>query len=365
MKKLNIYIIDRATYKVKDYSECFDFNVNLDYIGNAKSNFTTLDLMEAEKGDILLARNINDIVVAQNQLRPFYCGVINDIENKRISTLMFFNIFDFDFAAYRVTGTSVEVQLRSLISVYFNNYPNDYYASGINWYAGSTTTAYSYQPSENPTVTSFINYAIDVFKKYNVTIEIDYILFNDLDNSAIFNVIIQQKQGTMQFKDNVYKFIDWNFYINQNSFNNFNRLMICDINSGSQFAPTVLATYYIQEDGTLVTSLTSGVFRPVVSSVFLYDSTDPDALTYQQVAQSELSANIYSHEITFSFPDDGDFIISNNLELGLISQVYNEEILYNSILTGISFDSKSPFISLTFGNIRSTLKDILDRLQGG
>lgn len=360
MRMVHCYIIGRSSFQIKDYQPCYDFVINLDYVGNEKSEFVFFEEIDFIKGDFLLARSEDDSVIDADSIKPVFLGVINDNDNLKISALMAFNVFDFNFAAFRINTSSWENTLLSIINSYFIGSSSDFLTSGISVSTGGTNTETSYIPSEPPTDTNFISFMLDGFKKTNVTIEVDSLeLVNASNNSYKINFIIKQKTSQLQIKNNVYTFIDWDVYVNENSFNDFNKLLIIDKTSGTTTAPTILSTYYIQQDGTLVTSLNSNVFTPVKSKIFVYDQTEEEPPTYLSVAQSELSANTYSHEITFSFVENQYFLTVSMLEIGMISKIYYDDVLYESILTGISYLARDKLVSLTFGNIRSTLKSIL------
>lgn len=361
MKKVDVYIICRQTFCVKSYNQCFEFDIARDYIGSEKSTFRLYGSWTAEEGDFFIVKTPGDTVLSADRIVPFYTGIVNEFDGDTISTLESYNIFNFDFAALRMTGNSFEQNLLDLINANFFAYPVDYENSYIVVEKGDTNTSYSYQPSEPPTPTNFIEYMINGFEKYNITIECDYIQISQVgENQYTVHFTIRQKSNKIQLKNNVYTFVNWNVYENENSLGMYNKLLIIDKASTNPINPTILSTYYLEKDGGLTQSINDNVFKPVRNKIFIYDQTEDNPPTFLSVAQSELAGKNYSHEIIFDLVQNNNFLTIGDLDIGLLVDIFYNKTIYQSVLTAYRVQSTNVFINLTFGNIRSTLKTILD-----
>jgi hypothetical protein len=78
------------------------------------------------------------------------------------------------------------------------------------------------------------------------------------------------------------------------------------------------------------------------------------------VANSELKGNYYSHEINFDIKNESEIIDFESLRIGTLANIYHNEKLFQSVLTGYQITSNSDFIGLKFGHIRSRLSEVLE-----
>ena len=178
---------------IKSYCQCFDYEINRDYLTNEKSTFTLSEAVNAEYGDFVLVKRSNDI---NNFL---YCGVIDSFTENSMVTCDLYNIVNFEFAATRQTGSSSTGgfggHIKNLLDIYLDNSKSIY---GLTYTLDdSAKVAYSYQPSSPPTVTNMVDYLVNGFKKYNVTFEFDKIKTNS-DNSIEIKMVIKKRNDRIK-----------------------------------------------------------------------------------------------------------------------------------------------------------------------
>jgi len=368
MKKIDVYIIDRATGIIKNYNPCYDFEIVRDYLSLEKSSFILFGDWTAEVGDFLIVKSSDTKVTGIGSFKPFYTGVIDSFEDDSIIAIESYGMFAFDFVAISMSGQSIEKNLYDILTYNFY-FTNDQLNSYTFLTYGETSTPFSYQPSQPPTITSFQDYLVDNFKKYNVTVEVDFVKSLQQNTSNTYQIYfkIKKKTNKIQLKNNSYSFINWSVYENDGTNGKENKLWIVDKNNptfpSNPAYTTILSVWYIDVNGNLTQSINDNVARPVTNKIYLYDASQPDAPTYLEIAQSELSGNQYAHEIDFDMIENDNFLTLDQLEIGLLVDIFYNGTIYSSVLTGYSVSSQNNFVSLKFGNIRSTLSQAIKNLS--
>jgi hypothetical protein len=358
--QLNIYILNRSDLVIKSFTPCYVYEINRDYLVNEKSSFSIPGgSYTAEQGDFLVAKTFNDKFTTEG-IKPLYFGVIDSFSNDAIITCDLYNIVNFSFPATRktggVSGGGFGGHINNLLNYYLDS---SKLVSKITWTVDdSAKVAYSYQPSDPPTITNMVDYLINGFKKYNITWEVDSISYNS-DNSLNVSTIIKKITDRIQLKNNTYSFVNWDVYENDTGRSLENELLIVDKASTDMENPIVLDTYYITRDGTITQAINDNVWKPTKTKIYIYDQTAIDKPTYLEVAQSELSASKYAHEIEFDLVKDKNLITLEDLKIGLQVYIVHSDTIYDSVLTGYIISSNNNFIHLKFGHTRSTLRQIL------
>lgn len=358
---LNIYILNRADLFIKSYNRSFQFEINRDYLTNEKSSFNIEGNYSAQQGDFILVKSSYDnlpIYSSNSGLRPLYFGVIDSFDNNSIVACDLYNIVNFEFAATRKTGQDFGTHIQNLLNYYLDS---SKLVSKITWDVDdSARIAYSYQPSDPPTITNMVDYLINGFKKYNVTLEIDSISYDE-NNSLQIGAIIKQKTNIIQIKNNTYDFVNWDVYENTVGRDLENELIIINKTTTDSENPIVIegSPYYLSIDGRITQSVNDNVWNPTKTKIYIYDSTQIDIPTPLEIAESELVGNTYAHEINFDITKDNKIIPIETLEIGLLANIVYGDSIYSSVLTGYIIKNNSSFISLKFGNTRSTLREIL------
>lgn len=184
--------------------------------------------------------------------------------------------------------------------------------------------------------------------------------FEEIRDDKIISSI-KRIDTTKQIKDNSSEFYDWNVFIKKPGNGNENMLLIVDKKMTDIENPRILSTYYLDDQNELTTDKTNeSILKPTVSIVSIYDTEQEDKPSYEEVANSELKGNAYSHEISVSIILDSKNFDIRDLQTGLLFDVTVKEKMYKSVLSAWRINSNSNSINLTFGNIRSRVSDYFD-----
>ena len=127
----------------------------------------------------------------------------------------------------------------------------------------------------------------------------------------------------------------------------------------------VVDAWYMKKNGDITNTLTRDVSLPVSAKGYYFDieqnkATDTQpAKTHADVARSELRNQNYQHEITFSIdmrsPNAKDILTKGRR----VAISYQQRVIH-SLVTGYKISSDSYFATVSCGNIRSTLSNVLD-----
>jgi hypothetical protein len=367
--KLNLTVLSRSDFTIKSQSECYAWEINRDYLTNEKSQFSPKDVMNFDVGDFIIAKTVigkykktsdND-----NSVNPIYFGVIESEEKGQsniVNARDFYNIVNFEFPATVQSGTNVQQHLRNLLNFYLINDPTKK-AANIEINIVGLPIPWTYQPNDPPTSTNLNDYLVNVFKKYLVTWEAVDIWYDTTGNIHI-DTLIGPKTKTFSLKNNVYDFANWSVYYTPANKDVPNKLLIVDRwTTTNMEAPTVLSIWYLQKDGTLTQSVNDNIFVPTINIVARWDNTEPNPPTFLELAQANLAGVNYSHEINFDVNLDSKIIYVPDLEIGTKANIVHGADLYPSVLTGYTLNAAGKWVSLKFGNIRSSLQSVLDSMK--
>ncbi len=354
---IDIYIVNRSDGVVKGSSQCFSYEINRDYLTNEKSKFIPFSTLTASEGDFLIAKSHELGEINQTGINPLFFGVIESFENKEIIACDLYNIANFEIAATSKSGSSYGQHIQNLLNVYLDS---SKLVGRINRTVDSSAAVgFSYQPQDSPTQVSFIEYLVDGFKKYGVVWAVNSIRYGT-DNNIVIDTIIKKVNNTINLKNNSETFVNWEVYENNTGRKRENRLLIISKTTSNSENPNILSTWYLKKDGTLTQSQNDGVFLPTKDTIAIYDTSQTNPPTYQEMAQSSLGGKTFSHEINFDLLKTSNLISFDELEIGLNAVIVYNGVIYNSVLTGFVISSASEFIHLKFGHVRSTLTQILN-----
>lgn len=354
MIALNVYIIDRKTQKIKSFLRVDDFSINTDYLTNEKSSFTAREQVEADSGDFLIAKPIN---VSDIETNVLFFGVIDSFEANNIIACDIYDLVNLSFAATSKTGQSAEIHIKNLINKYLMADSSKNISQYFN-ITSSGSTAFSYQPSDPPTDTNLNDYLINMFKKYNVLWSFDSFSQSN-DGTIVINTKIYKETNSFQIKNNINEFVNWEFYINEAGFGSENMLLIINNTTSDSENPNIRNTFYLETDGNIVNTLTNNVLTPTRHKIYIFDTEEQDPPTDLEIAMSELSGNLYSHEISFNIPIKNNILSFSSLKIGNLFNIVNANVIYRSVLTGFEITGANSFIKLKFGHVRSTMKEVL------
>lgn len=343
---IHLYRFDLSKYEEEYISEDFDFGID-EISSNWVSEFDLNKYVQIEKGDFLLAKDIEGG-------RVLYFGVIDSQEDIKIRCRDLAKALgDSSIPTCKTTGPSFEEHFKRLIEQYLLSDPTKNLSEILSVHT-VTNTNHSYQATE-VTSRKLNSYLRNAFKKYNIKWA-----FEDIRNNMIISSI-KRIDTTKQIKDNSSEFFDWNVFIKKPGNGNENMLLIVDKKMIDIEKPRILSTFYLDDQNELTTDKTNaGIIKPTVSIVSIYDTEQEDKPTYEEVANSELKGNAYSHEINVSIILDSRNFDIRDLQTGLLFDVTVKGKIYKSVLSAWKVSSSSKSIKLTFGNIRSRVSDYFD-----
>lgn len=346
MKQLNVWFLDRKGTITQEPILVEKYSIHRDYITQEKSEFILPGTVAYTKGDFLFAK-------FSGGNKNVFFGVIDSYEGEKIVAIDIYNLVNFEFPATRISGNSFELHYKNLITRYLIQ--DQTKGLSILDVETRTNTKHIYQPSEPPTPTNLVKYAINAFKKYNIVWD-----FDRFENGRI-KTVIERRSDTLQLKNNVYDFVNWEVSTTEVGKNTENQLMIVNKTTNNSETPSVLSTYYLTTQNDVTTNANDpNIFKPTKTKVYIYDTNEADKPTYQEVAESELKGNYYAHEINFDLNDKSELVDFDNLKIGVLTKIYYNDRLFDSVLTGYQISNDSDFIGLKFGHIRSRLSEILE-----
>lgn len=343
-ESLNVWLITRQGF-ISESIQVYDYEIDRDYITSNKSSFRILEHLEFQQGDFLLAKFPRGASSA-------YFGVINSYENDMVICNDIFSLVNFEFAATRKSGNSFEEHAKTLITKFLINDPSK--LMSILDIEVLTHTSHIYQPSESPTVTNLMRYLINGFKKYNVVW--DFKLFNNRIQTTLENVT-----ETIQIKDNLYDVVNWDVSTTEVGKGVENHLVIIDKKTIDSENPKVLSEWYLTTENEVTQNMNDEkVIKPTKTKIWIYDTTEEEKPTYEDVAKSELSGSYYSHEISCDVRKSSKIIDVTKLKIGTLANIHHKDKVYQSVLTGYTLITNSEFVQLRFGHIRSRLSELLE-----
>lgn len=390
-------ISDGTSNMIAGSAFCKEWTIDRDYLTSDKSQFKidtpsfTLNqgdfvVARAEGGKLMKApgvtnRSHKDLVEVQvTTVYPLYVGIVESIEYTSgtvVNTRDWYNLLDFDIVATSKTGSDINGHLGIMFNTYF--------LDGLLWggadsgninfvrkqYANPTKIPWSYQPSDPPTITNLRDYFINAFKKYGVVLDIDFVYHGDQvgwPNSLIFDPIIYNSTDlkfTLNLKNNSEDFANWSVYYAPRNADVANVCAIYDKSRVPDMESNAFPSYvyYLQKDGSITNLYNEDlVEHPVKQKGVIYDFTDSTTPKPLEIAQAKLAMPSYNHEISVDVKLDSKLIKFTDLRIGSLANIFYGTDLYPSVLTGYTLSSDSTWVTLKFGNVRSTLQSILDSL---
>lgn len=341
-----IWVINRQGQTV-GLEQCTNAKFGEDCVDKSKSSFPLVNPTKIyQKGDFMLAKK------TERDSFNFF-GVIDSYEDETLVCNDISILANFDIPTGKISGPSFEQHYLDLLNKYLFNDPT----KGITnvRVEVKTNTQHLYQPAETPSSTNLMKYLVNAFKKYNIVWQFDR--FED----GIVYTYLEAVKESFQLKNNIDDFRDWKISTTEVGKDTENMLYIIDKTTTDMMNPKVLATYYLTTDNEVTTNVNdTKIIKPTRSKVNIYDKTQTNAPSYEQVAKSELKSSFYSHEINVSASVDNAMINMHNIKVGLLATIYYNDRIYKSVLSGYEYEEGSDTIDLKFGNIRSRISELLE-----
>ncbi len=353
---LEITVFSGSDLTIRGTYPLFTYDIEMDALSNATTSLTVEKNKAIVIGDYVAVRPINSTTL-------MYYGQLITVDVDDTSKLMtlsanyIWNVLNGDIIVGNKSGNSYEAHIIKLLSNYIKSNSSGLLTHSLS---NSTNTAFAVTSSDGISTSNFIDYLIRGFKLHNTIIDISGIGQGTFNGVPFYypKLDIHQVTDTWNFKNDVYDFNNWTVTDSRYLRNYNNELWIVDQAGTDMENPTILARYWLQSDGTVSKTLTNKVVQPTQVQIYMFDKTATDNPTYDSIAQSNLSANAYSHSIQFSAQLNNNFLPLDKVKLGLQSYIYYNGTQYKSVLSAYSIDSSSDVINLTFGNLRFGKADL-------
>lgn len=354
----NITVFNREDLTIIGTYPLLQYDLIMDAIENSSSTLVMELIREVEVGDYVAVRPANS-----DQM--FYYGQIITADKSdssgtlSLSTNFIWNVLNGDVPITSRSGYSYETHIISMINMYTKG--NSAFNVINSSLSHSTDTDFSVAKSDGVGTSNFVDYIIRGFKLHNTIMDVTGIGAGTRSNGKPYyypKIDIHQTTEVQNFSNNIFDFQNWSVTDSKGLRGYNNELWIIDKNTGDGENPNIRDKYWLQNDGSVVHSMTSNVVQPTQIKMYIFDSSETDAPSFQSIAQSELQGNSYSHNIKFDMPVYNDFLPLKKLKLGLQSNIYYNGAIYKSILSRYSLSSSSDYAQLEFGNLRFGRQDL-------
>lgn len=365
---INLMIISRSTGKIKHVTNSAVWNIEVDALQSASSSFTLDNLIadtEISSGDFVIGklsgeRNWPTSKRADGSYSAFYYGMVDSYEDRKLTCKSIRDLTNMNGIIY----SSAEEGITSPISygkMLLNRYVKSagYQTEHIyvpandipgNWGGKSWTLVV-----DKPTSSNVLNILISLFKDVQVTTSIVGYTFTYGAVTFIFDVY--QVSGELNLiADNTAMVHDFSAYVKPANYGVPNALYLQD----AAKTHGDWDRFYLTQSGTVTQTLSSDVKQPIVPTSYLYDTTsmsDPKP-SKQDTAISQLKMQGYQHEITMDV-NINSVELTELTQLGKRINIISKGVKYQSIESGYKMSSDSYWITLSCGNIRTSLQTVL------
>ncbi len=388
-KPVTLKIVDRTTAKIKETAFSMAWSVVNDTLSTDTSTFVLDTLnMKIEVGDFLVAEEMGNSsgyhrenvslniwdgqYIIDGLISPLYIGIVQSYDLNQINATDSRGICDNKVVDRTFNGTHPSQYLFET----FKNYvrlPGNKLDEPLIIMNTKETIISGNTGWKRPIQNAKSDNMLDVMRnmqtyyqtiltcigyKSNTKGEVSFYyiwhnILNDLESTnTLQSMFIDLSNSSRYVKDTI------DIYVKPSVVSGVNCTILVQPGSGASTAKYVR---YMQEDGTITSMLSSKVRQPLTIETLVYDDNDvpwnklTDALINTAVSPS-MSKDTYAHEITFDYiiPTEGK-IDRRLLREGQPIKVRYKSKEYNSYISSWKTDSKSGYIRIKCGNIRTNL----------
>lgn len=389
--------------------------IRKDCLTDEKSEFTISADVDVGHGDICVASEMieelgtseidehpfhpwknsvyDDLIVSARAIKPLFVGVVDtyEVQDGSVQLIGVRDIVDmFNFEGLLGKGSGSDLLNAMYLNITRNQSKLPLNADGqfYNFIFGEDSKrekiAWTYQPNDPPAITNMRDYVLGMFKRYTAVLDaysmVEVMVKNPDETkddvkrhiSVLAYLTSSTSKDGLTLKNNTSDFINWNLYITPGGVNSTNAVMVIDdrvnsewINGGKQ--PDGIEgsrVYMLTNDGEIVERASimpnDNIRVPLTWKIKKLDYTQEDHATPAEVAHEELSVSQYQHEISFDLDMDSALLQFSDFEVGAKADLVHEGTTYHSILSGYEFNNSSRYITLKFGNVRSSLQAVFD-----
>lgn len=388
-KPVTLKIVDRTTAKIKETAFSMEWSVVNDTLSTDTSTFVLDTLnMKIEVGDFLIAEEMGNSsgyhrenvslniwdgqYIIDGLIAPLYIGIVQSYDLNQINATDSRGICDNKVVDRTFNGTHPSQYLFETFKNYVrlpgNKLDEPLIIMNTKETIISGNTGWK-RPIQNATSDNMLDVMRNMQTYYQTILtcigyksntkgEVSFYyiwhnILNDLESTnTLKSIKIDLSNSSKYVKDTI------DIYVKPSVVSGVNCTILVQPGSGASTAKYVR---YMQDDGTITSTLSSKVRQPLTIETLVYDDNDvpwnnlTDALVNTAVGPS-MSKDTYAHEITF------DYIIPNEgkIDIHLIREGQPVKVRYmskeyDSYISSWTTDSKSGYIRIKCGNIRTNL----------
>lgn len=388
-KPVTLKIVDRTTAKIKETAFSMKWSVVNDTLSTDTSTFVLDTLnMKIEVGDFLIAEEMGNSsgyhrenvslniwdgqYIIDGLISPLYIGIVQSYDLNQINATDSRGICDNKVVDRTFNGTHPSQYLFETFKNYVrlpgNKLDEPLIIMNTKETIISGNTGWK-RPIQNATSDNMLDVMRNMQTYYqtiltcigyksnsNGEVSFYYIwhnILNDLESTnTLQSMFIDLSNSSRYVKDTI------DIYVKPSVVSGVNCTILVQPGSGASTAKYVR---YMQNDGTITSTLSSKVRQPLTIETLVYDDNDvpwnnlTDALVNTAVGPS-MSKDTYAHEITFDYiiPNEGK-IDRRLIREGQPVKVRYMSKEYDSYISSWTTDSKSGYIRIKCGNIRTNL----------
>lgn len=388
-KPVTLKIVDRTTAKIKETAFSMEWSVVNDTLSTDTSTFVLDTLnMKIEVGDFLIAEEMGNSsgyhrenvslniwdgqYIIDGLISPLYIGIIQSYDLNQVNATDSRGICDNKVVDRTFNGTHPSQYLFETFKNYIRlpgnklDEPLIIMNTKETIISGNTGWKRPIQKAKSDnmldimrnmqtyyqTILTCIGYKSNTKGKVSFYY-IWHNILNDLESTnTLKSMLIDLSNSSKYVKDTI------DIYVKPSVVSGVNCTILVQPGSGASTAKYVR---YMQDDGTITSTLSSKVRQPLTIETLVYDDNDvpwnnlTDALVNTAVSPS-MSKDTYAHEITFDYiiPTEGK-IDRRLLREGQPVKVRYMFKEYDSYISSWKTDSKSGYIRIKCGNIRTNL----------
>lgn len=337
-------IYDRYDLSYIDGGIVKDYVVDMDYLTNNTSTVTLTEQCYGNKGDIL---------VCMQGLNKLFMGVITAVDNTKktisikhmkelfndniINIFKFTNLLDYKFNA--IQG------LHDILKASFLDIDDPKRRLPLILKARDNDEISVY--SDDSSTINLLDFIAKMFDNHNIYLDFD---IDFLENKIVCNIIKNTRFGVV-IKDNL---LLSEPTFDKNELPSTNKAIVYDNETG-----TIKGTFYLLTDNTITTD-SSNKNRLLPAQTKYLEFSNDKGYTALELAKAELAGNIFNHCVQYKLSKEQNLVKPLDFNIGDKVKIIYSEREYDSIFTGLKFNSTDPYYTCFFGKTRI---DFTDRLK--
>lgn len=315
--------------------------IKKDLLTSVTSNFTVIQIPTAFTEGNLFG-------VYDDYGQTVYVGIIKSLEGEDIECEDILSLFNDEWRYNNPTGTTIENKLKSIIANDLGKSSDKYQADIFSSFTITETSATANNLETIDGTTNLMDYLFSIYTNFGIMLDISA----SFGESAPTIKIGKPNYTTIKLSNN------------NNALRNFditretqetNKLIVYNAD-GTELRKT----YYATASGITENSESLDRLARIKTKIVFSDDELSD------IVANNLTEEMYNHQITVDLVLQNKLYDFDNFHLGQTFEIYYNENIYESVLTGYSITvddgGKADKIALTFGKVRVTLESKIQQI---